>query len=125
MPSIGDCQYQLALSHQFEWLHMKHSKKTMEWNKIDAFIRVYLAPGIAHGGSGEDSDNLDLVTPAVAWVEHGSKTDLVVTHHVNATSKLVTASRPLFSYPAVAKYSGTGNPTAATNRSPDTALHTA
>ena len=100
-------------------------QKTMGQANMDAFMRMYLAPGVAHCSGGEGNDSLDLITPAVAWVEQGTVADSVTTYRINATTKAVTASRPLFPYPAVAKYNGTGDPSAAVNYSRGTALYTA
>jgi hypothetical protein len=50
---------------------------------------------------------------------------VVTTYRVDTTTKAVTSSRPLFPYPAVAKYNGTGDPTAAVNYSRGAPLYTA
>ena len=47
-------------------------QKIMGQTNMDAFMRMYLASGVAHCGGGEGNDSLDLVTPVMAWVERGT-----------------------------------------------------
>jgi len=100
-------------------------QKTMGQTNMDAFMRMYLAPGVAHCGGGEGNDSLDLVTAATTWVEQGTAPDAVTAYKIDSTSKAVTASRPMFPYPALAKYAGTGDATSAANYSRGAALYTA
>ncbi|MGE5721032.1 MAG: tannase/feruloyl esterase family alpha/beta hydrolase, partial [Sphingomonadales bacterium] len=37
----------------------------------DAFMRLYMLPGVNHCGGGGGPDKLDLLTPLMAWVEDG------------------------------------------------------
>jgi feruloyl esterase len=100
-------------------------QRTMGQANMDAFMRMYLVPGVSHCGGGEGHPNLDLLTAMVDWVEAGSAPDAVTTYRTDATSGTVTSARPVYPYPAVAKYNGTGDVNAAASYSRGAALYTA
>ncbi|MGA9911208.1 MAG: tannase/feruloyl esterase family alpha/beta hydrolase [Paraburkholderia sp.] len=83
-------------------------QNTMGASNVDAFARLYLVPGVGHCGGGEGFPNIDLVTQITGWVEQGSAPNAVMTYQTNA-SNAVTASRPVYPYPAVPQYTGTGD----------------
>jgi feruloyl esterase len=73
-----------------------------------------------HCGSGPSTDQFDMLTPLVNWVEQGIAPNSVIANvrgagNLGGTNADVPAtwspsrSRPLCSYPAVARYNGTGN----------------
>jgi pimeloyl-ACP methyl ester carboxylesterase len=97
--------------------------KTMGQSSMDAFMRMYLVPGVAHCGGGDGHPNLDLVTNVVDWVEHGKAPETITTFRTDSSS-VVTSSRPVYPYPAVAKYNGTGDVNAAASYSKGPALTT-
>lgn len=99
-------------------------QKTMGQTKMDAFMRMYIAPGIAHCGGGEGLEKMDLVTAMIDWVEQGKTPNAVMTNRTD-TAGTVTATRPMYPYPAVAKYNGTGDANAAASYSSSAALYTA
>ncbi|HEX3141132.1 MAG TPA: tannase/feruloyl esterase family alpha/beta hydrolase [Rhizobacter sp.] len=99
-------------------------QKTMGQANVEAFTRFYLAPGVAHCGNGEGMPNMDLVTAAVAWTENGTAPDAITTYRTD-TAGAVTKSRPMYPYPALAKYSGTGDVNAAASYTKGPALYTA
>ena len=80
--------------------------------KVEAWSRLYLAPGMGHCGGGQTAlDNFDLLTPLVQWVEHGTPPE-----SVPATGKAFPGrSRPMCSYPKYAHYKGQGDPEKAEN----------
>jgi hypothetical protein len=99
--------------------------------QVAEFERLYLLPGVQHCGHGEGMAAIDLVTPLVDWVEHGSaphtlvsSTDLDLPPWMPATST-VTRSRPVFPYPALAKYTGQGDANDAANYVEGAPLYTA
>lgn len=98
-------------------------QRTMGQASMDGFMRMYLAPGVAHCGGGEGLPSMDLVTAIVNWVEAGTVPDAVTTHRVDA-SGAVTSARPVYPYPAVARYNGSGDINAASSWSRGTALYT-
>ena len=84
------------------------------------FARLFLIPGMNHCGSGPSTDQFDMLTPLVNWVEQGIAPNSVIANvrgagNLGGTNADVPAtwspsrSRPLCSYPAVARYNGTGN----------------
>src|SRR2546430_10277906 len=73
----------------------------------DSCARLFLFPGVAHCGGGEGPNTFDVLTPVMAWTESGRvPSKIVASRIVNGT---VTRSRPVFPYPAVARYTGTGS----------------
>ena len=84
------------------------------------FARLYLVPGMNHCSSGPATDQFDMLTPLVAWVEKGQAPASVVATArgpgnaggVNADVPVTWAanrSRPLCPYPQVARYNGSGD----------------
>jgi feruloyl esterase len=98
-------------------------QRTMGQASMDAFMRMYLAPGVAHCGSGEGLPNMDLVTALSDWVEKAKVPDAITTVRTD-TAGAVTSSRPMYPYPAMAKYNGIGDPNLAASYSRSTLLYT-
>ena len=84
------------------------------------FARFYRVPGMTHCSGGPTTDQFDMLTPLVAWVEHGQAPDSVTASArgagnaggVNAdvpASWSATRTRPLCAYPKVARYKGSGS----------------
>jgi feruloyl esterase len=84
------------------------------------FARLYLVPGMNHCGAGPSTDQFDMVSALVAWVEQGQGPDRVVASArgagnaggVNAdvpSGWSAGRTRPLCPYPQVARYRGTGD----------------
>jgi feruloyl esterase len=74
--------------------------------QASAFERLYLLPGVYHCGGGEGPSLVDLLTPLMDWVEKGTAPDAVLTRSASPAAR----SRPVFPYPAVARYGGQGDP---------------
>ena len=84
------------------------------------FARFYRVPGMTHCSGGVTTDQFDMLTPLVAWVEQGT-----VPASVTATARgpgsaagvnadipgtwAANRTRPLCAYPTVARYKGTGS----------------
>ena len=84
------------------------------------FARFYRIPGQSHCGDGPSTDQFDMLTPLVAWVEQGQAPDSVIASvrgpgnpaGANAdipASWSATRTRPLCTYPKVARYNGSGD----------------
>jgi feruloyl esterase len=78
------------------------------------FARFYRVPGMGHCSGGPATDQFDLLTKLVAWVEQGQAPENVVASARSANTDLpsgwsATRSRPLCAYPKVARYKGTGD----------------
>lgn len=77
-------------------------RETMGQRGVDRFARLYLFPGVAHCGGGEGPNTFDVLTPVMAWVEGGKEPGKIVASNAART-------RPVFPYPAVARYDGSGS----------------
>ena len=84
------------------------------------FARLYLVPGMNHCSGGPATDQFDMLTPLVNWVEHGVAPDSVLASARGASNPggtnadvpaawSPTRTRPLCSYPKVARYNGSGS----------------
>jgi feruloyl esterase len=97
---------------------------TMSRQQADSFMRLFMAPGMAHcgGGIGPNSFGQHNVAQADAehnlpaalerWVEQGIAPDLIIaTKYKQGTDSAsgVQRTRPLCPYPLVARYKGRGS----------------
>ena len=84
------------------------------------FARLYLVPGMNHCRGGPATDQFDLLTPLVAWVERGQAPGSVSAsargsgNVAGANADVpptwsATRTRPLCPYPTVARYGGSGD----------------
>ena len=91
----------------------------------DAFVRLYMVPGMQHCGDGPGPSSFgqsgaapsndprrDVLMALEQWVEKGTAPSAIVaTKYVNDDSaKGVQTTRPLCPYPQMAKYDGQGDP---------------
>jgi hypothetical protein len=81
-------------------------ERSMGRRRTETFERLYLLPGVYHCSGGEGPSLVDLLTPVIDWVERGVAPDAVIAR----SQGQATRSRPVFPYPAVAKYDGKGDP---------------
>ncbi|PRX36213.1 feruloyl esterase [Paraburkholderia sp. BL18I3N2] len=101
------------------------SNDTTDWyqrlaaaNSGDAsnFARLYTIAGMNHCSGGPSTDQFDMLTPLVAWVEQGKAPDSVVATARDASNVAPNPdvpagwgagrTRPLCPYPKVARYQG-------------------
>ncbi|WP_213306518.1 tannase/feruloyl esterase family alpha/beta hydrolase [Paraburkholderia sacchari] len=78
------------------------------------FARFYTVAGMNHCSGGPAADQFDMLTPLVAWVEHGQAPDRVIATARDASSALPNSevpadwgagrTRPLCPHPKVARY---------------------
>ena len=73
-----------------------------------SFARLIPIPGQNHCGGGPTVDQWDPLATIVAWVEQNQAPDAVVAS-ANAQTPWPGRTRPLCSYPQVARYTGTGS----------------
>jgi len=84
------------------------------------FARVFRVPGMGHCSGGPATDQFDVLSPLVAWVEQGTAPDTIVARARGAgnaggvNAELPAAwsaarTRPLCPYPKVARYRGSGS----------------
>src|SRR5215831_3159122 len=80
------------------------------------FARLFMLPGVYHCGGGQAPNQINLVDPMLAWVEHGTAPDSVVATELSTASPpTVVRTRPVYPYPEVARYNGSGSIDDATN----------
>ena len=65
-------------------------------------VRFFLLPGVYHCQDGEGFVRTDVLTPIVDWVERGVAPEALIMTGADGT-------RPVFPFPALARYSGTGD----------------
>jgi feruloyl esterase len=71
------------------------------------FMRLFMAPGMAHCAGGLGPDQNDAVTAVIDWVEKGVAPDKLIAKKI--VNGATTRSRPWCPYPQVARYNGTGS----------------
>ncbi|WNV86160.1 tannase/feruloyl esterase family alpha/beta hydrolase [Umezawaea sp. Da 62-37] len=85
---------------------------------VDSFVKLYMFPGVAHCGGGAGPNTFDVLTPVMAWTESGRTPGRIVAS--SGAGAPVARSRPVFPYPAVARYDGSGSADDAANFIPYT-----
>jgi feruloyl esterase len=70
-------------------------------------IRLFLLPGVGHCRGGDGPDTFDAMRALSDWVLGGPAPDRIVAQRVR--NGQVDRTRPLCSYPQVARYKGSGN----------------
>jgi hypothetical protein len=70
------------------------------------FFRLFMVPGMFHCGGGVGCSSFDKLTPLLHWVERGTAPDRLI--GARTISGKTDRTRPLCSYPQVAKYKGSG-----------------
>jgi feruloyl esterase len=84
------------------------------------FAKFYRVPGMGHCSGGPATDQFDMLTPLVAWVEQGTVPGAVIAtargpgNAAGANADVpagwaANRTRPLCPYPQVARYNGTGD----------------
>jgi feruloyl esterase len=110
------------ISPRYTIAYYEAMQNQMGASTVDGFARMYLLPGVGHCGGGEGLANIDLVTQVIGWVEQSAAPAGVATFRTDA-SGAVTASRPVYPYPAVAVYKGSGDYKDAANWTSGAALY--
>jgi feruloyl esterase len=75
--------------------------------RTDAFLRLFLAPGMQHCAGGPGPNVFDAVGALERWVEERVAPDRIVGTH--RTAGVVDRTRPLCPYPRVARWDGIGD----------------
>jgi feruloyl esterase len=96
------------ISPRYTIQYYEAMQNSMGQSTVDGFARMYLVPGVGHCGGGEGLANIDLVSQITGWVEQSTAPGSVMTYRTG-TSGNVSASRPVYPYPAVAQYKGSGD----------------
>jgi Tannase and feruloyl esterase len=72
------------------------------------FFRLFLVPGVHHGGGGPGFNEFDSFTALEDWVEKGIAPDRLIASRMS--NGAVERSRPVSPYPLQARYRGEGDP---------------
>jgi len=75
--------------------------------RVSGSIRLFMMPGMGHCAGGEGPNTFDKMTVMEQWVEKGQTPQTIVASH--STNGAVDRTRPLCSYPQVARYKGSGS----------------
>ena len=81
--------------------------------KLDAFVKMFMLPGVLHCGGGPGPDNADWAAAIDGWVESGQAPERIIAQ--KGSGAAVTRTRPLCAYPQHAVYTGTGSTDQAEN----------
>jgi hypothetical protein len=103
IPAQGTIDYYKRVQQQ-----MGGTEKTAQ------FARLFLAPGVDHGFRGVGPTPMGTMEAIVRWVEEGKAPDKLMAERRDSSGKVVQI-RPLFPFPQVAKYKGTGSADEAAN----------
>jgi feruloyl esterase len=76
--------------------------------QTEDFFRLFLVPGVHHGGGGPGLIEFDALTALENWVENGQAPEKLIAWRSN--NGTVERSRPVFPYPFLTRYSGMGDP---------------
>jgi Tannase and feruloyl esterase len=72
------------------------------------FFRLFLVPGVHHGGGGPGLTEFDSFSALENWVERAQVPAKLIASRLN--NGLVERTRPIYPYPVLARYSGKGDP---------------
>jgi feruloyl esterase len=91
-------------------------------DKVDQFARLYMFPGGYHCNGGETSIAVDMLSEIIAWVEKGVAPNKIVGRFskssgggragrgaANAAPAQIFRTRPVFPYPQISVYKGSGS----------------
>jgi feruloyl esterase len=75
------------------------------------FARLFMFPGVNHCGGGQAPNTFDLLTPLLDWVESSTPPTRIVASQPasSAPGAPIIRTRPVFPYPTVARYDGSGS----------------
>jgi feruloyl esterase len=76
--------------------------------QTEDFFRLFLVPGVHHGGGGPGLTEFDALTALENWVERRQAPEKLIAQR--SSNGIVERSRPVYPYPILAHYSGSGDP---------------
>ncbi|HCM26280.1 MAG: tannase [Treponema sp. GWB1_62_6] len=93
-------------------------KRVMEENgglaATRSFARLFLFPGMSHVSGGPATDQFDVLTAIMDWIEKGVAPDKIIATGTPG-GPYEKISRPIFPYPAQTVYDGKGDPASASS----------
>jgi len=94
--------------------YYKRVQQQMGAGKTAQFARLFLAAGVDHGFRGAGPTPTGQMEAIVRWVEEGQAPDKLMAERKDSSGKVIQ-TRPLFPFPEVVKYNGTGSTDDAAN----------
>jgi pimeloyl-ACP methyl ester carboxylesterase len=89
--------------------YIKRVQQRMGGEKATAkFARLFLVPGVNHGFNGPGARPIGVNEAIIRWVEEGKAPDKLIAEKRDVSGKVIR-TRPLFPYPQIAKYKGSGS----------------
>ena len=82
--------------------------------RTSQFARLFLAPGVDHGFHGAGPTPTGQMEAIIRWVEEGQAPYKLIAERRDSNGKVIR-TRPLFPFPQVAKYKGSGSTDEAAN----------
>ena len=76
--------------------------------KTSQFARLFLAPGVDHGFRGAGPTPTGQMEAILRWVEEGQAPDKLIAERKDSSGKVIR-TRPLFPFPQITKYKGSGS----------------
>jgi feruloyl esterase len=76
--------------------------------QTEEFFRLFLVPGVHHGGGGPGLTEFDALTALENWVERGQPPEELIA--CRRDNGVIERCRPVFRYPLLTRYSGKGDP---------------
>jgi len=87
---------------------IQHYEEAMKKDKdLQAYIRLFLLPGVLHCGGGTGPDNVDWVKLIQDWVENNKAPERIVLSKLEKGTAVMT--RPVFPFPKLTIYNGKGD----------------
>lgn len=90
-------------------------RRVIDWGggveQIQSFARLFVTDGDIHGtiaGPGPGLTIAGAMTALMEWVENGRPPEVIIAERIDVTTGKVVATRPVYPYPAVTRYSGRG-----------------
>ena len=118
-------------------------QKLLGTKTTDEFMRLFLLPGVGHCGGGDGYDQLDTLSPLMAWTETKQAPNSIMTGERTERPRggpnpaanpnegiprpsapyatpmpTLSATRPVYFYPNIAHYTGNGDAKEAVNYAP-------
>jgi feruloyl esterase len=106
-------------------------QREMGVSMTDQFTKLFILPGVGHCGGGDGPSQLDVLSPLMTWTElHRAPEELIVGAVANKNAfagnrypyslqdEPARFTRPVFPFPFITRYGGTGDEKAAASYSP-------
>ncbi len=100
-----------SVSPAFSLAYYQGVVKTLGQKDTDTFLKLFLLPGVAHCGRGEGYDQVDLLTPLMAWTEDGkAPQELITGKTLNAEAEMPAGPAPSSASAAQTEFHGVQRP---------------